>query len=441
VRSRYEPITVHHLLTHSSGLVRGTDFGPDPRSIVWGLRQTETGFPPGERCYYSDAGYKVLGLILEAVHGRSYGESLQAGIFDPLGMAATEPALTHALRPRMARGYRLLYDDRPAHPSQPLVPADWVETDSADGSIATTAGDLARYVRLLLNRGRGPAGPLVSEASFERMIRPWSRGDDWVWDSYGYGLHVFEEENFSLVGHGGDTPGYDAYLMADLDNGYGLALLATHPYPPGTVWGCLSTFMAAYLGRPLPELSPSPPPDHVENAAEYAGRYRAGDRVLPVIAEGQRLLLDLAPKPIRLDPRGRDRFYTPHPGWDLYPWQFGRDAGGRVVEVSHGAAWYTNDRYSGPTSFSSPPEWSAFAGHYRAFNPWESNFRVIQRRGQLRLVWPSGNEEVLVPLGEAVFRVGEEAYLPEHLRFDQIVDGQACRANLSGGDYYRTFTP
>ena len=77
VRSSYEPITIHHLLTHSSGLILGGDFSPDPRSIVWALRETETGFPPSERCRYSDVGYKVLGLVLQEVWGRPYGDVIQ----------------------------------------------------------------------------------------------------------------------------------------------------------------------------------------------------------------------------------------------------------------------------------------------------------------------------------------------------------------------------
>jgi hypothetical protein len=89
-------------------------------------------------------------------------------------------------------------------------------------------------------------------------------------------------------------------------------------------------------------------------------------------------------------------------------------------------------------------KWSGLRGsdpHYRAHNPWEqSNFRVILRSGTLWLVWPTGEEEPLAPLPDDVFRVGDDM-LPERLRFDQVVGGQALRARLSGTDYYRFFTP
>ena len=54
------------------------------------------------------------------------------------------------------------------------------------------------------------------------------------------------------------------------------------------------------------------------------------------------------------------------------------------------------------------------------------------------MVWPAGSEEPLTPVGEGVFRIGDEAS-PERLRFDQMVDGRALCANYSGSDYYRFF--
>jgi D-alanyl-D-alanine carboxypeptidase len=72
--SPYEAITAHHLLTHSSGMVLGTELSPDPRAEVYTLREMELGFAPGLHLSYSDAGYKVLGLMLEAVTGKPYAK-------------------------------------------------------------------------------------------------------------------------------------------------------------------------------------------------------------------------------------------------------------------------------------------------------------------------------------------------------------------------------
>jgi len=98
VPSRYAPITAHHLLSHSAGLAYGTDFSPDGRYEVWALRDVEAPYPPGQHYYYSNVGYKVLGLLLEQPTGEPYGTVVQRDILDPLDMTLTEPVITHATR-------------------------------------------------------------------------------------------------------------------------------------------------------------------------------------------------------------------------------------------------------------------------------------------------------------------------------------------------------
>ena len=431
VQTRHAPITIHHLLSHTSGLAGGVDadFSPDARGMVWSLRETEAAFAPGTHFYYAEANYQTLTLVLEAVHGQPYAEIVQAGILDPLGMTNTVAAITHDVRPRLARGYRPLYDDRPAHASHPLVPAPWLEMGSGDGCIASTAGDMARFGRMLLNRG----GPILSKASYHLMTRPVIAEAE-----YGYGLYAFESDGFAHVGHGGDMPGYEAYLWLDVDNGLGMTMLVAQPYPSQLSWQVLELLRAAYLDQPLPTF---PPTDvtRVEQAAEFAGTYHAGEKALTLVTEGDRLLLEHAGERLVLERRGQNRFYVPHPDFDRYLLQFGRQDG-QVVEVTHGPDWYTNDRYAGPREFPYPAEWDAYPGHYRAHNPWASNFRVIVRQGELLLVWPSGDEEPLTPLADGSLRVGDE-FSPERLRFDQLADGWALRATLTCCSYYRFFTP
>ncbi|MBA2596449.1 MAG: serine hydrolase, partial [Chloroflexia bacterium] len=97
--------------------------------------------------------------------------------------------------------------------------------------------------------------------------------------------------------------------------------------------------------------------------------------------------------------------------------------------------------YEGARTFETPPEWDAYPGHYRSWNPWLSNFRVVIRKSDLLLIWPSGYEYPLTPDDDG-FRSGDDPASPEHIAFDTIVDGQALRARLAGGaDYYRFFTP
>ena len=96
-----------------------------------------------------------------------------------------------------------------------------------------------------------------------------------------------------------------------------------------------------------------------------------------------------------------------------------------------------------PTALPRPSleEYAALYGRYRSYNPWMPGFRVEQRESGLTAQMAWGDDKPLTPLGEAEFRVGEEEWSPERLRFDAVVDGRALRANLSGENYYRSDFP
>jgi hypothetical protein len=335
-------------------------------------------------------------------------------------------------------GYQALYDDQPAHRDQPLVPAPWVETNSGDGCLASTVGDMAAYVRVLLKRGQGARGRLISAASFERMTGQHSAiGHDRY---YGYGVVTAGMDGHWYLLHGGDLPGYNSTWRADVEAGVGAVALMNGPLAPGIPAYAVNLVRAALHGGELPA-SPACDPLTVEDAAAYAGTYRAGDRTLNLMVEDEHLILRHDGAAIALEQRDDDSFYIPHPDFARFLVTFGRDTEGRIVEAFHGADWYVNARYAGPTAVACPLAWTAYVGHYRAHNPWRSNFRVVARRGVLLLVEPSGEQALLSELEPGVFRVGAAAYSPEWLRFDTIVDGQALRARLSTCDYYRFFTP
>ncbi len=444
VLSPYPPITAHHLLSHTAGIIGTYSKTPGSRQEVVALRETVAAYPPGAHFHYSNVGYKTLGFLLEALAGQPRGDAIRERILDPLGMAATAPALTHAVRPGMATGYRHLYDDRPARPGDPLVPATWVEFVTGDGGLVSTPADLAAFVRLLLNRGRGPKGRLLSEESVALMTRRVigeAFGASGLF--YGYGLILADAAGHTHAGHGGESTGFRAVILADLDAGVGAAVLTNGPglVHIETANFALKLLRAAQTGGAPPPLPPARDPTHVAAAADYAGVYRSPAGALTLAAHDGRLLLDDGGAPIPLERHGSDSFVIGHPAFARFPLRFGRDGDGRVTEAFHGADWYTAERYTGPAAFDHPADWIAYPGHYRSHNPWFSNFRIVLRKGTLLLIHPAGQEEALVPLDDDTFRVGNTAHSPERLRFDTIVDGQALRVNLSGEYYYRALTP
>ena len=453
VQSEYSPITLKHLMSHSAGIIRGMEFSGEARFETWALRNTRAAAPPGERYHYSNVGYKILNVVLEDVLCQSFGEIIQERILDPLGMPQTAPIITNDIRGQLAVGYEAFFDDRPMPANRPLAPATWLEYRWGDGSVASTARDMASYLRMFLNFGRVDGKTILSETSMRRMMAPAieavEEGDG---SAYGYGLGIYEQDSHTVIGHSGGMVGYYAQIMADRTDGFGVVVLTNGP-------GCRDDEIAKFAlrllranksGKPMPPM-PAIDLTKVEDATAFAGTYTAAQNPLhmpggtsqgPVtftmIAEDQRLYLLYGGERILLEPRGQDSFYVNHPDFAFFLLRFGREKD-QIVEAFHGPNWYPHERYRGPRQYNFPAEWTAYTGHYRSHNPWDTNFRVVLQKGSLRLIYPSGEEHPLVQMGEGEFRVGKEQRSPESIRFDILLDGQAIRANLSCGDYYRAY--
>ena len=440
VKSEYPPITLHHLLGQTAGIIRGTEMAVHGLYDAWALRETKTNVPPGQYWHYSSLGYKILGFILEKLAGQSMQNVILSRILEPLGMKDTHAVVTFETRKKAAIGYCSLYDDRPEHSSHELVPAMWSEYGTGDGCQASTAGDMAIYLRMLMNGGIGSRGRLISEESFSFMAPLATRSSN---ELYGYALVAYPIEGHVYLGHGGGNTGYTAHILADIDEGLGVVHLSNRRTESEMVFQsadyALKALTAASHDREITPLPATADTRYIPNATEYVGTYRAGDSILRFTSEDEKLLLDYDGKLVPLEQRSNDYFYIGHPDLDLFLLEFKRD-GASVVEVFHGSQWYISDRYKGPRQFDYPEEWEAYTGHYRTRNPEMSNFRVVLRKGILTMLGPTGAVEPLRPLGDGLFRIGDERESPEILQFDSVVGGHALRASYSGCPYYRTFT-
>lgn len=184
-------------------------------------------------------------------------------------------------------------------------------------------------------------------------------------------------------------------------------------------------------GRPTPR---------IERAAEYAGTFLApGGRRLTFTAQGDRLELAAEGKGWPLSRQGTDIFLAEHPDFALFPFVFGRQ-NGAVVEVSHGGDGYRSPAWSGRETPTPPASWRGFTGHYRANNPWATNFRVVLLWGDLWRIAPSGGRQRLVPAGEGRFRAADPDE-PEELVFSDAVNGRALKVLWNGMAYFRDETP
>ena len=435
-------INVHQLLTHTAGLPQGRDDIPTSKYMAAALAEYSPPFEPGSKHEYSDVGYQILGFILEALNDKTYGEIIKERILVPLEMTDTLAAITHRLRKRLAVGYKHFYDDRPAHLSHPIVPAPWIVYDAADASISSTAEDMSKFMRMLLNRGKGPKGPLISEESFELMTR--EHAERWPNSYYGYGSYVRQMDGNDIIGHGGNMIGFQSMMLADLDTDIGIVACINGPGFPYYVVTYALEVMREELVGDIEAKSPAPLVSYeVSNASDYIGSFRSGQRSFEIEADDNNLILIYEGQKITLEDRGRDLFYVNHPDFELYLLEFHRDEDDKVVEAFHGPDWYTNQQYEGPAEFEVNPDWDQYTGFYRTQNPWVTNFEIVCRKGRLVQINPGGlcyepYEDMLVPDElEGKFRLGSKDST-EWLKFDTIADGKALRVEHSGCYYYRS---
>ena len=212
------PITLHHLLTHTSGLIEGAEVATGSNYDVVAVADTEVGFAPGEHFWYSNVGYRVIGLMLEHVTGHGYPRLVRERILEPLGMHESEPWIVQEMRPRLAQATVPAFDDRPWRPEHGLVPATWIDSAEADGCICSSGGDLATYLRALMTRDVR----LLSAESWAAMLAPQVVADqDDEWEHYGYGIAV-GTEGFE---HGGGMIGTGSKMLAS-DDGLGAVAMA-----------------------------------------------------------------------------------------------------------------------------------------------------------------------------------------------------------------------
>ncbi len=417
---------------------------PDPRLEVWNLRNTSTGSAPGTYFNYSNVGYKLLGLMLEEITGQTYAQLVRERILAHLGVSNTTPVITHHWRSRMADPYLPLFDDRPTAPGSTLAPAPWFQTNTSDGCIASTAADLAAWMRMLLNRGQTATGRVLSEDAFQRMITPvatrYKAATDTM-EEYGYGISAREVDDTLVIGHSGGMVGYSSHMTGDLDAGLGAVGIINGPGEiHAVVTYALQLMQATFHRRPLPPVPARKDPLAVADAETLAGTYTSDDgTILTLTADSDALWLETGAgaSAVRQQLRPTRSGLVVAPPLDTrHALGVERDAEQQVLAVTHGAQWFARDGVAQPDAADVPAEWAAYVGVYRSHNPWRGHMSVVLRRGRLYI---DGSAELL-PLDDGRFKVGSNEHSPERLAFDVVINGKALRATYDGEVFARFFT-
>lgn len=421
-------ITIHHLLTHTSGL-------PDALALQISDPQARyvQGYRPGEHFHYCNLGYCILGHLIAKIDQRNWAESVKRRIFEPLGMKSSSAVIGDATQPHMARSYLPKYDDRLHTRLGEIAPTGYLVFDNAAGSVTSTPGDMALYMQMLMKGGAG----VISKESFTKFTKPYIDAPDLGPTSkYGYGIGVDHLDGRLILRHTGGMASFMSSITVDLEEGVGAfasinAMLGYRPVPVTEL--AVRSMVAEKQGKPAPAPPEIDDPRRIRNASDFAGVFESpsGGKV-QIIAEGAGLSLITGERKIPLEHQGGDIFLADEFSWLRFPLVFGRSSG-KVVELSHGPDWYVNANYTGPKSFATPAEYAAFAGHYRSDSPWFRSTRVVVRKGRLWL----GGTTPLEPIGGGLFRPGRNSLNPDVVEFLQVVDGKALLMKTNGSDRWR----
>ena len=200
----WQKITIHQLLTHTSGIPDFTRF-PDfqttqgapssPTQTIARFKDKPLDFQPGKKFSYSNSGYILLGAIIERASGATYEAFLRDNIFIPLQMVNSGYDHNNS---DLAVGYR----------DQTSIPADYIDMSIpyAAGGLYSTVEDLYRWDQALYT------DKLIPKNLRDKMIAPFALMPNGGGLGYGYGWGISKEGNHQMVGQEGVVNGFHGVI-------------------------------------------------------------------------------------------------------------------------------------------------------------------------------------------------------------------------------------
>jgi CubicO group peptidase (beta-lactamase class C family) len=195
-------ITLRELLNHTSGIPRDNDLGiddagvDDEQGLIAFLRKRDDLLrTPGLKYSYSNAGYDLLGIVVERVSGETFSSFLEREIFKPIGMSNTFYVRSMRKSAKAAVGYNQFGDVDDGGPD-PL---------SGDGGIYSTVDDLFKWDQALYT------DKLVPQSALSEAFTPGRVQEGTT--AYGFGWNVVEEGGNKCLWHTGKSAGFRAFIQ------------------------------------------------------------------------------------------------------------------------------------------------------------------------------------------------------------------------------------
>jgi CubicO group peptidase (beta-lactamase class C family) len=415
------PITVRHLLNHTSGLrdwgsvaaiggwPRGTRRYTHAHVLDIVGRQKALNYSPGAYYSYTNTGYNLQAILVERVSGMPFAEFTRVRFFEPLGMTNTQWRDDYT---RVVKGRATAYRRLPEGGFRMDMPFENVH---GNGGLLTTVADLLRWTEnLRTGRVGGPA--LVQEMHRRGRL---TNGRE---IEYASGLVVTRYRNLPEVSHSGATAGYRAFLARYPDQRLGVALLCNtaHANPSELAHQVAGLYLGETAASAALKISPAEVRPAVLGA--YTGLYRETRRMGV-------LRLDLQDGVLRIEngsplvPLSSSQFQAGN-GTRIH-FDSGPGTGVRVGFWSIAPAG-DSIRYEPVPAFMPTPAQSAeYVGTYRS-NEAETSYTVALEHGRLTLRSRGGGAIPLTPLYLDVFSAGSGLF-----RFTRDHSGRVTQMHAS----------
>ncbi|MFY1690277.1 serine hydrolase domain-containing protein [Plantactinospora sp. WMMB782] len=272
-------VTTRQLLNHTAGfegdIFTDTGVGDDCLArFVDTLHDVPQLFAPGEQFSYNNAGYCVLGRLVEVVRGIPYDECLRRHLIGPLGLTHAATGPYEAILHRVAVGH--LAPEPGADPRPAPVWALARSNAPAGAMLAMRPRDLLGFARMHLADGRAADGTQVLAPGTAARMRQREVGLPdlgLMGTSWGLGFERFDTPTGALVGHDGNTIGQAAFLRIVVEDGLAVTLL-TNGGDAMSLYRDVFRLVLGELGSVgLPDLPR--PPEHPEpvDARRFVGTY------------------------------------------------------------------------------------------------------------------------------------------------------------------------
>ncbi|MFY9608159.1 MAG: serine hydrolase domain-containing protein [Blastocatellia bacterium] len=209
----WKEITVRHLLSHTSGLIRESPgFHPykdqSNAEVIKAAYGSPLSYATGSKWEYSNLGYFILAEIISKASGQPWGQYLAQRVFQSLGMTATHTISLKEIVPNRASGYDW---------SKPKVEnADILIALRPSGAFDSTVLDLAKWDAALYS------DQILKQAMREQMWKAVAettrKAEDGRNTSYGFGWFIHQVNGHRVVYHGGSQPGFRAAFERYVDD-------------------------------------------------------------------------------------------------------------------------------------------------------------------------------------------------------------------------------